>query len=269
MLEIFQYDFMVRALVAGLAIAIIAPLIGTFLVMRKLSLFADSLAHVALAGVAIGLLINVYPVVTAVLACVLAAIAIERLRSGRKIYGDAALSLFLSGSLAIALALISLAKGYNINLLNYLFGSITAVSEMDVFIILGLAFVVMAVLLVIHRQLFFISFDEESAKVSGLPVWQLNFILMIISAVTVALAMRIVGILLVGALMIVPVLAAMQIANSFRRVMFFSLLFSVISVVGGLMFSFFVNIIAGAAIVLVALSVFLLAMIFGMWRKAL
>lgn len=269
MFEFLQYDFMVRALVAGLAIAIIAPLIGTFLVMRKLSLFADSLSHVALAGVAIGLLINVYPVITAVLACVLAAIAIERLRSGRKIYGDAALSLFLSGSLAVALALISLAKGYNVNLLNYLFGSITAVSEIDMFIILVLAFIVMLILLVIHRQLFFISFDEESAKVTGLPVWQLNSMLMIISAVTVAMAMRIVGILLVGALMVIPVLAAIQVGSSFRRVMFFAVFFSILSVVGGLIFSFFINIISGAAIVLMALLIFLLMMIFGMWRKAL
>lgn len=268
MFEIFNYSFMVRAFIAGGAIAIIAPLIGTFLVMRRFSLFADSLSHVALAGVAVGIISGWHPVATAVIACIIAAVFIEKLRSEQKIYGDAALSLFLSGSLAVALVLISLAHGFNVNLFSYLFGSVAAVEEMDVYIILGLTVVVLVVLLGYYRQLFYISFDEEAAKVSGVRVKVMNLLLMTLAAVTVALSMRIVGILMVGALMVIPVLAALQIAKSFRQTLLYSVLFSVLSVFAGLVLSYQFDIIAGGAIVLLALLVFVFMLFLGNIRKS-
>lgn len=267
MFDIFNYSFMVRAFIAGGAIAVIAPMIGTFLVMRRFSLFADSLSHVALAGVAIGLISGLYPVATAVVTCVVAALFIEKLRSERKIYGDAALSLFLSGSLAVALVLISFAHGFNVNLFSYLFGSVAAVEQIDVYIILGLTVVVLLAFLGYYKQLFYVGFDEEAAKVSGINVRMMNLLLMTLAAVTVALSMRIVGILLVGALMVIPVLAALQISKSFRQTLFFSILFSVLSVFSGLIFSYQFDIIAGGAIVLVALAFFIVMLFAGGTRK--
>ncbi len=267
MLEIFQYDFMIRAFIVGMAIALMAPMIGTFLVMRKLSLFADSLAHVAFAGVAIGVITGIYPVLSAIITCIVASILIEKLRTSGKIYSDAVLSLFLSGSLAIALVLISLAHGLNVNLLNYLFGSVTAVEQSDLYIIGTLTLIVVGTLTIFYKELLYISFDEESAKVSGLPVKSLNMLFMALAAVTVSLSMRIVGILMVGALMVIPVLCALQLAKSFRSVMLYAIGFSVASVFVGLFLSYYLNLVAGGAIILLALVFFGLALLFRMFRK--
>lgn len=257
MFHIFQYSFMIRAFIAGGAIALIAPIIGTFLVLRKFSLFADTLAHVALAGVAIGVITGLYPVLTAVITCILAAIVIEKLRSSNKIYSEGVLALFLSGSLAIALVLISLAHGFNVNLFSYLFGSITAVEDFDIYVILGLTLIVLILLLGFYKELSYIAFDEEAAKVSGLPVQQLNLLLMITSSVTVALSMRIVGVMMVGALMVIPVLSALQLAKSFKNTLLYSVCFSLLAVFSGLFAAYYLNIVAGGAIVLTALTIFL------------
>lgn len=267
MFEIFQYEFMARAFIAGGIIALIAPLIGVFLVVKRFSLFSDSLSHVALAGVAIGLISGIYPVITAILSCLAAAIIIEWLRNKDKAYGDAILSLFLSGSLAVALVLISLAKSFNLNLFSYLFGSITAVSKEDIVIILALAILSFALLGRYYRQLLYVTFDEEAARASGLPVRKLNFLLMTLAAVTVSISMRIVGVLMVGALMIIPVLSAMQIASSFKKTALYSIGFSLISVFGGLFISYYLNIVAGGAIVFLALIIFVLTLIVGSFYK--
>lgn len=258
MFEIFHYDFMIRAFIAGIAIAIIAPQIGTFIVMRRFSLFADSLSHVALAGVAIGIVTGIYPVITAVISCIIAALIIEKLRTGNKIYEDSALSLFLSGSLAIALILISLGNGFNVNLFSYLFGSITAVENTDIYLICGLAILISILIKLFYKELLFISFDEESAKVSGIPVKWLNFLFITLAATTVSLTMRIVGILMVGALMVIPVMSALQIAKSFKSTFIYSIIFSLISVISGLFISYYLNIIAGGSIVAVSLIIFTL-----------
>lgn len=258
---------MIRAFVAGTAIAIIAPVIGTFLVLRRFSLFADSLAHVALAGVAIGLISGIYPVITAVITCIIAAIVIEKLRAHDRVYGDAALSLFLSGSLAVALVLISLGNGFNVNLFSYLFGSITAVETLDIYIILGLSVTMLIFILGFYKELFFIAFDEESAKVSGLPVKYLNLLLMALAATVVSLSMRVVGVLLIGALMVVPVLTALQIAKSFKQTLLYAVVASMLAVFVGLIASFYLDIIAGGAIVFIAIILFICALIWGNIRS--
>jgi zinc transport system permease protein len=269
MFEIFEYGFMVRAFIAGTAIALIAPMIGTFLVLKRFSLFADSLAHVALAGVAIGILAGIYPVFTAVITCVLAAVLMEKLRSSSKVYSDSALSLFLSGSLAIALVLISLAKGFNVNLFGYLFGSITAVQNEDVMIIVSLSAMVVLLMICFYKEFFYIAFDEESAKVSGIPVKGINLLLMSMAAVTVSLSMRVVGILMVGALMVIPVLTALQIARSFKNTFFYGILCSLLSVFAGLILSYYLDIIAGGAIVICALLLFIVALVYGHFQKSI
>ncbi|MBI2851267.1 MAG: metal ABC transporter permease [Chloroflexi bacterium] len=254
--EVFQYSFMLRALVAGLVVGLVAPLIGTFLVLRRFAFFADTLAHTALLGVALGVLMNVLPSLAALVVCTLAAIAVEQLRVRRRLPSDAMLALFLSGSLALALVVISIARGFNVNILSYLFGSITTVQDADLWVTLVLGGLALLLVLALNKELLYISFDEESARVSGLPVSSINLITVVIAAATVALAMKIVGTLLVGALMVIPVLAAFQVARSFKSAMVLAVTFSLVSVVAGLVSSFYLNIVAGGAIVLVALLIF-------------
>src|SRR3972149_4800168 len=168
MLEIFQFDLMIRAFAAGLAIAVVAPVIGMFLVVRRYSLMADTLAHVSLAGVAIGLLLGLNPVVTAIAASIIASIGIERLRTTKRMPGESILALFLSGSLAIAVILLSLAKGVNMNLFSYLFGSISVVSPLDLYLTLGLAVFLLLVVKLLYKEFFFLSFDTDLARASGI-----------------------------------------------------------------------------------------------------
>ncbi len=253
MLEIFQYSFMIRAFSAGAVIGVLAPLIGTFLVARRYSLIADSLSHVSLAGVAIGLITGIYPVYTAIATTIVAALLIEQLRTSKRLSGESALAIFLSGGLAVAITLIGLANGFNVNLFSYLFGSITTVQSSDVFVIALLGLVVGGIITLLYKELFFVSFDEEVALVQGVPVKLLNTLLMIMTAVTVALSMRIVGALLVGALMVIPVVAATQLARSFRSTIWYAIAIGFVSVWLGLFAAYYLDIPAGGAIVLSSL----------------
>ncbi len=256
MFEIFQYSFMIRAFLAGGMIAIIAPLIGNFLVMRRFSLIADTLSHVALSGVAIGLLTGTQPLVATLVITILAAIGIEHLRTSKKIPGDAVLAMFLPGGLALSIVLISLANGFNTNLFSYLFGSITTVQENELWLILVLGICTVVIISTLYKKLLYASFDEDSARVSGISIERINTILIILTAITVSLSMRVVGILLIGALMVIPVVTAMQVARSFRQSIFISLLFALLSVFGGLVAAYYFNLPAGGAIVLLSLAIF-------------
>jgi zinc transport system permease protein len=261
--DMFQFDFMVRAFEAGLLLSVIAPLIGVFLVVRRYSLLADALSHVSLLGVAIGFLLKVNPIATSLVVSVGAALGIEQLRRKRKMFGESVLAVFLSGSLAIAVVLIGMAKGFNVNLLSFLFGSLSTVRQSDVLLIGILSVIVIVFCIFFYRQLFLISLDEDLARVSGVSVDALNTALVILAACTVALSMQMVGVLLVGALMVMPVLSAMQIAGSFLQIFAFALVFSVFSVTIGLFLSYFLNIASGGAIVLVALVLFLCSLAFA------
>lgn len=260
-LDIFQYDFMVRAFIAGTAIAVIAPLIGMFLVVRRYSLMADTLAHVSLVGVALGLLTRTQPVVAAIVTSVLAAIGIETIRRSKGLFGESVLALFLSGSLAIASVLMSLANGFNANLLSFLFGSITTVQPADVAIIVALAAAVFLVILALYKEFFAIAFDEELATASGIRAQVFSTLLVILAAVAVSLAMRIVGILLIGALMVIPVIAAMQFGRSFRKTHVIAIIISLLSVFLGLFLSYFFGLASGGTIVIITLGVFLVSLL--------
>ncbi len=263
MLEIFQYDFMIRAIVAGICIAVILPSIGSFLVVRRYSMMADTLAHVALAGLAVGVLFQSQPIVTAIIATVVAAVGMEQLRTRRNIMGESVLSLFLSGSLAIAAVVLSVAKGSAVNPFALLFGSIATVSVQDVQIILVLGVIVVATLVLFYKQLFFVSFDEELAQASGLRVQMLHLLLIVLAAVAVVLAMRIVGALLVGSLMVIPVLTAMQFGRGFRHTTFISVFVSLFAMLAGLITSFYVGTASGGTIVVIALFCFMLSLFFS------
>ncbi|EKD43319.1 MAG: hypothetical protein ACD_72C00346G0005 [uncultured bacterium] len=266
MFEIFHYGFIVRGLEAGLLIGLIAPMIGIFLVLRRYSLIADTLSHVSLAGVAIGLLLKVNPLLTALGASALSSLAIERLRSSRRIYGETALSIFLSGSLALAIVIIGLAHGFNVDLFSYLFGSIVTVKQTDINLILGLSAVIFILMLIFYKELIYVSFDEEAARVSGIPVKLFNNLFILLASATIALAIPIVGILLISALLVMPVVAALQLKKSFKLTLLWAEVISIFSIVSGIIFSFYLNISSGGMIVLIMLAI--LGIIFLVKQKS-
>ncbi|MBE0429412.1 MAG: metal ABC transporter permease [Thermoleophilia bacterium] len=259
--SIFQYEFMIRAFVVGLIVGVIAPVIGMFLIVKRYSLFADTLAHVSLLGIAIGLATGTQPIIAAAAFAVLGAVGIDRLQKRTKLFGESVLALFLSGSLALATVIIGLSQGFNVSLLNFLFGSITTVRTVDLYFISILGAVVLGVLLLLYKELFFISFDEEAAKVSGLPVGRIGLILVVLAAVTVSLSIRTVGVLLIGALMVIPGITAMQLKKSFRTTMIYAVFFSLLSVILGLFISFYLGLASGGSIVLIAMALFLLSLL--------
>lgn len=260
MLDIFQYGFVIRGIEAGLIVGFVAPLIGIFLVLRRYSLIADTLSHIALAGVALGFLLGINPMWTAVGVSVASSLGIERLRTSRRVYGESALALFLSGALALATILLSLGKGFNSTLFNYLFGSIVTVTQTDVYTIAVLALMVVVMVFAFYKELIYISFDEESAHVAGIPVGRINKILIVLSALTVALSIPIVGVLLIAALMVIPVVAALQLRTSFARTIMCAEAISLLSVLSGIFVSFYFNVSTGGTIVLIMLAVFLAIM---------
>jgi zinc transport system permease protein len=256
--SLFQYGFVVRGLEAGVIVALIAPLIGIFLVLRRYSLIADTLAHVSLAGVAIGALLGINPIITALGATLLSSLGIERLRMSKRVYGESALALFMSGALALAVVLLSLAHGLNANLLNYLFGSIVTVTPSDIYIILTLAVVVAFTIALFYKELIYITFDEEAAQVSGIPTRLINTILILLSALTVSLAIPIVGVLLIAALMVIPVITALQLKKSFSQTILYAEIISLVSVISGIVASFYLDLSTGGTIVLIMLAIFAL-----------
>lgn len=260
--DIFQYSFMVRGFEAGVIIALIAPLIGIFLVLRRYSLIADTLAHVSLAGIAIGLILKINPFISAIVAAVLSSIVIEKLRNSKRVLGESALAIFLSGSLATAVILLSLARGFGTNLFNYLFGSITTVRQSEVYIIAVLGIIILAAVAAFYKELVYITVDEEAAKVSGLPVKFINLLLIVLAALTVSLSIPIIGILLIGALIVIPVVSALQLKLSFTKTIFLSEIFSVFSVISGIIASFYLNLATGGTIVIISLLIFSLVFLF-------
>jgi len=263
MLEIFQFDFMIRAFIAGIIIGIVAPMIGVFLVVRRYSLMADTLAHVSLVGVAIGLLIRVNPVFTSAIVAVAAAMGIDKLSENKKLFGESVLALFLSGSLAIAVVIISATRGFTVDLFSFLFGSIATVATVDLYFIVPFGLLVMLTVVMLYKELFFVSFDPEVASSYGTSVKTYNLILAILAAVTISLSMRIVGILLIGALTVIPVLTAMYLSRSFKQTLGIAVVVSLFSVIAGLFLSFYFNLASGATIVVVVLVFFGLSVLFS------
>ena len=257
--EFLQFGFMQRAFAAGVVMAVVCPLIGVFLVPRRLSLIADTLAHVALAGVAVGLLIGSSPILGALVVTVVGALGMERLRSHGRLQGDAALAVFLSGGFALAVVLISLARGFNADLFAILFGSILTVSPSDVWLISGLGAVVVGTILVSYRRLFVITLHEDLARTSGVPVTALNLMLTLLTALTTVVAMRMVGVLLVSAMIVIPTLTGFSLGRSFRRATTVAIVTALAAVLIGLTAAYYLRLAAGGAVVLTALLLFAVA----------
>ncbi|WNI15420.1 metal ABC transporter permease [Actinacidiphila sp. ITFR-21] len=258
-MEILDYAFMDRALLAAALIGVIAPAVGVFLVQRRQSIMGDGIGHVALTGVALGFLLQVSPVWTAVAIAVLGSVAMELIRSYARTRGDVALAMLFYGGMAGGVMIIYLApNGSTANLTTYLFGSILTIAPQDIVPMAVLAVFVLLVTLGLRRQLFAVCQDEEFARVGGLPVRALNLLLAVTAAVTVTVAMRIVGLLLVSALMVIPVAAAQQVTRGFAWTLAASMLIGVVVSLSGTVFSYYVDVPPGASIVLASMAVFLL-----------
>ncbi len=255
-LELLSYEFMQRAYLAGIAVAIVCPLIGVFLVLRRLSLLADGLGHVTFAGLAAGFLLGIYPLFAALVAALIGAVGIERIRTRGRIAGDAAIAMFYTAGLAIGIVLVSRAGGFNANVLGYLFGSIAAVALDDLLTVLGLAALVVALIALFFKELLYLTFDEPSARAAGLPATAVNTLLSALAAITTVAAMRIVGLLLVSSLMVLPALTAIRLASSFRGTLVIAVLAALIAVLVGLTASFYLDTAPGGTIVLTALALF-------------
>ena len=258
-MDLLDYAFMQRALLAAVLIGITAPAVGIYLVQRRQALMGDGIGHVAMTGVGLGFLLSWSPVWMATLVSVVGAVLMELIRWYGKTRGDIALAMLFYGGMAGGVMLINLAPGgSNANLLSYLFGSLTTVSQEDVTAICLLAAFVVLVTVGLRRQLFAVSQDEEFARVTGLPVRALNLLTAVTAAVTVTVAMRIVGLLLVSALMVVPVAAAQQLSRSFAVTFAVAVAIGVGVTIGGTVTTYYVDVPPGATIVLMAIGVFML-----------
>ncbi|MCX6407560.1 MAG: metal ABC transporter permease [Propionibacteriales bacterium] len=257
-LDLLDYEFMRLALVAAFFTGLAAPAIGTFMVQRRLALLGDGLGHVALTGVALGLLTGTAPVLTALVVAVLGAVVIEVLRTYTRTSGDVALAMLFYGGIAAGVLLIGLAGESGATLNRYLFGSITTVTDTDVVVVSVLGIVVVGLCLLLSPQLFAVCQDEEHAKVSGVPTRLYGLLIAVMAAATITVAMRTVGLLLVSALMVVPVAAAQQVARSFRLTHLLAMAIGLLTAVLGVVTSFEANTAPGPTIVMLALGTFVL-----------
>ena len=267
---ILQYEFMLRALAGGVLVGVLAPILGIFVVLRRFSLIADTLAHVALMGVAIGLATRFLPSVVALVAATIGAIIVEQLRARGRVPGDVALAVVLYGSLAIAVVVIGVAGGFNVDLFSFLFGSILSVAPLDLWLLAALAVVVLLFVGVFFVDLAQLAFDDDLARVSGVRTDWLNLALAVLTGATITLSMRVVGVLLIGAMLVIPVLVGLRLARGLRAAMATAVLAGVLSAVAGLTVAFYGDLSAGGSIVLTALVLLVLANLWvrlQLWRR--
>jgi zinc transport system permease protein len=253
-LEILSYSFIQKGLIAGAAIAIICSLMGMFLVLRRYSLFGDALSHMAFGGISLGLFTGIYPLWTAFVVSVLGAVGITKLRKSTKISGDAAIAVLLVSGLGIGVLLISATGGFKVDLFSFLFGSILLINTEDMLLILGISSGVVASLVVLRKQLLHLTFDEEQAKVSGINTDKLNYIFVILASVTVITSMRLVGILLISALIVLPNITAIMFGKGFKKTVMLSVSMSVVSVVSGIILSYYLDLAPSGVIVMISVA---------------
>ncbi len=254
--EILTYAFMHRAIVSGIAISLMCSLIGLFLVLRKQSLFGDALAHAAFGGIAAGLYLGVYPLWAAFAVSVSSALALTKIKQKFQISSDATVAILLSSGLAMGVILISLAKGFTVDIFSFLFGSILLVSLQNTLLILGLCGAVLVIILLLYRKLVYTTFSEEQAKVSGIPVEKLNYLFVVIAAIAVVISMQLVGILLTSSLIVVPNVTAILFSRGFKQTAILSMSFAVFSAIVGILSSYVLNVAPGGMIVLISIIIF-------------
>lgn len=270
--DILSYEFLQNAFLSGLIIGVIAPLLGLFIVVRRLSLIADALSHVALAGIAGSLYLSqqvlffaaLNPVYLGIVSAVGGSLLIEKLRGAYRHYEELAIPVILSAGIGLGAIFISLSKGYGSDLIGYLFGSVSAVSRQDLFVVIIIAIIVITYIRFLYKELFALSFDGEYAKVSGINSRYIQMVFMIIVALVIGASMRIVGILLVSSLMTIPVAAAIQLAKSFKSAMIYSIIFGELAVIIGLVSAYYLDIAPGGTIVVTSIVILLVVLA---WKK--
>jgi zinc transport system permease protein len=218
---------MQRAIISGIAIAILCSVVGLFLVLRRYSLFGDAIAHSSFGGIALGLMVGIYPLWTAYAVSLGSALVITRIRNRFKISGDASVAVLLSSGIAVGLVLISLSDGFTIDIFSFLFGSILLVSVEDTILILSLTGIILVVILLLYRQLVYSTFNEEQAKVSGIPVEKINYLIVFLAGITVVTSIQLVGILLISALFVIPNVTAIMYGRGFKQTALLSICFAV------------------------------------------
>lgn len=269
-LDFLAYGFMQRALVAGTAAAICCAMVGLYLVLKRYSLFGDALSHMAFGGIALGYFLNIYPIWTATVVSVSAAMGITKLRKSTKISGDAAIAVMLSGGLGMGVILVSASHGFTIDLFSFLFGSVLLNTVNDTLSFVGISCGVIAILIAFRKQLLHFTFDEEQAKVNGVSVEKLNYLFIAIAAVTVIITMRLVGILLISALIVLPNITSMMMGKGFKKTMIISVSLSVTATISGIIISYPLNLAPSGCIVMILVSMYvgaLLARRSGLFSK--
>lgn len=255
-LDFLNYGFIQRAYLAGAAVAALCAILGVILVLRQLSLIGDGLSHISFGALALGLFLGIYPIYVALPAAILASCFIIVLKDKAQLYGDAAIAIVSAVGIAGGVILASLASGFNVDLFSYLFGNILAISSSEVLLSIIVSILVIAIIVYLYRDILAATFDEELAQVSGVKVRRLNIILSSLTAVSVVLAIKVVGVMLVSALLVIPAVSALQLAKSFKAALIWALLFAVISVLIGVSLSFLTDLPAGATIVMVNFFIF-------------
>ncbi|HYT41304.1 MAG TPA: metal ABC transporter permease [Methylomirabilota bacterium] len=255
--EILQYSFMQRALLSGVVVAVTCSVVGLFLVLRRQSLFGDALSHAAFGGIAVGLFTSIYPLWSALVISVLAALGITKLRQSTKIPPDAAVAVMLSSGLALGIVLIGLAGGFNLDLESFLFGSILLVSMQDQLMILVLSAVVLVIIFKLYMQFIYITFSEDQARVSGINVTRLNYLFIALASLAVISSLRLVGVLLISSLIVIPNITAMMFGKGFKKTALISILVAVSSVLLGIVVSYITNLAPGGVIVLLTIFILL------------
>ena len=257
--EIFTYDFMLRAFLAAAIIALIAPLIGTTIVLKRLSAIGDATSHSALAGIAFGLVAGVNPIIGAVAFSLFAVLGIEAFRKTFGEYGEIATVVVMSAGIGLAAVLSGFITSGSANLSSFMFGSIVSISDFEMWLTLALGAVVVAVTFVLHKELFYVTFDEEAAKLAGVKTGRINLVIMLLTAVTVSVASRIVGALMISSLLVIPVAAAMMVARSYKQTVIFSVIFAEAFTIGGLFVSYYADLKPGGTIVLIGVIALVIA----------
>ena len=259
-MEIFKYAFMQRAFIVGILLAAIIPCIGLVIVCKRLSMSGDALSHTSLAGVAAGLLLGLNPVLTAAAACVVAAIGIEAIRRKIPRFSEMSIAIIMSAGIGLAGVMSGFIKN-TANFNSFLFGSIVAISNGELYLVIAVSMAVLLMFLLMYKELFYVSLDEQSARLAGVPVKTVNFLFTVLIAVTVSVAARTVGALIVSSMMVVPVACAMQFGTSYRQTLILAVVLDILFMITGLFAAYYLGLKPGGTIVLVGVLVLILVFV--------
>jgi len=254
--EMLTHGFMQRAFLSGLLSASALSLVGVYIVLKRMSNIGEGLSQMAFAGIAVGILAGLAPMPFALAAAFIGVLLIQYMKGAFQVYGEAAVQILCAGGFALGVVLVSASSGFNVNLMSYLFGSLLSVNDGDLMFIAALTAVTFITIAWLNRKLTYIAFDEESARVAGLPVDRLNLLLLFLTAVSVVAGMKVVGILLVSSLLVVPAAAAIHLARSFRQTIILSVAYAMTSVIVGLTLAYYLNLAAGGTVALTQVVLF-------------